>query len=705
MPYLPIRRITAFHWLLAITAVAALLLLSACTTPAQRTQTRASPAPIVAAPLEGETEAERLSAAGDDQAAAQLWMEQAALASPPQAEQLRLKAATALLDDQQWDAAEQILTQLPPTGSVDYQAALTIQQARLQIARNQAQAALLRLSSLDDTVPSAMRPDYHRTRAEAYAAAGNHLESARERVWLDGLLDPTAQADNHQAIWDTLSQIPDAILHSLRSAPPPDVFSGWMELVETARAQRDSPQELDLALNIWRERYAGHPAIPDFVARLAHHVSASVQPAQAGQIGVLLPLTGNLAEAGQALRDGILAAYHGSASPASAPISTPASMQNSAEQYTQSYPQPAAQPSSQPSTQLRFYDTGSDTEQVTALYQRAIAEGAQQVIGPLTKEAVAKLAELGTLPVPVLALNTLDGTDSPPAQLYQYSLAPEDEARQVAERAWQDGHRQALVLMSEGTWSERLLEAFSQHWQTLGGTLLKIQRYGADQRTHSNQVRDLLNIDASEQRHQALSRLLGRQPEFEPRRRQDADFLFLIASATQARLIRPLLRFHRASQLPVYTTSQVHEGTENPLLDADLDGLRFCDMPWVMPESSDPALRDAISQLRPAQEQRYGRLYAMGIDAFQLAPYLRGQQTDMFQRHRGVTGDLTLDSARRVHRGLQWGEYRKGRVVALPPNAPSMPLQDDDGTTDPNQPQELMDDYPAPTAAEAGSER
>lgn len=682
-------------------AGAALLALSGCTTPMKRAPSRASPAPVVAAPTEFQAEADRLSAAGDYQAAAQLWMEQAALASSPQAEQLRLKAATALLNDQQWDVAEQILTQLPPTGAPDYQAALTIQQARLQIAHNQAQAALVRLGTLADTVPSALLPDYHRARAEAYAAAGNHLESARERVWLDGLLDPTAQADNHQAIWDTLSQIPDVVLRNLRSAPPPDVFSGWMELVETARAQRDSPQELDLALNIWRERYAGHPAIPDFVARLAHHASASVPPAQAGQIGVLLPLTGNLGEAGQALRDGILAAYHRSAPPASPPDST--------QQYTESYPQSANPTSSQPSTQLHFYDTGEGTEQVIALYQRAVAEGAQQVIGPLTKEAVAALAELGTLPVPVLALNTLDGTDSPPAQFYQYSLAPEDEARQVAERAWQDGHRRALVLMSEGSWSERLLEAFSQHWQTLGGTLLKIQRYGADQRTHSNQVRDLLNINASEQRHQALSRLLGRQPEFEPRRRQDADFLFLVANATQARLLRPLLRFHRASQLPVYTTSQVHEGTENPLLDADLDGLRFCDMPWVMPDNSDPALRDEIEQLRPEHEQRYGRLYAMGIDAFQLAPYLRGPQTDMFQRHRGVTGDLTLDSTRRVHRSLQWGEYRNGTVIALPsstpPNTAPEPPQDDDGNTDPNQPQELMDDYPAPTAAEAGSER
>lgn len=618
-------------------------------------------------------EVERLLATGDYRAAADRLLIQAAQSTPPQQEELRLAAAMALLRGQYWDDAEQIIAQLPTTGSAEYRARLTIAQARLLIARNQAQTALQRLNALGDNIAPVLLPDYHRARADAYAAAGNPLESARERIWLDGLLDPAAQVDNHQAIWEALSQLPDNVLRTLRTAAPPDVLSGWMELVETVRAHRDNPQQLEIALGIWRERYPGHPAAPDFISRLQQRVSDYGQTAHPGQIGVLLPLSGSLAEAGQALRDGILAAYY--------------QMDN-----------PGA-------TQLRFYDTGTGPEQIWPLYQRAVAEGAQQIIGPLTKESVAALAGVGTLDVPVLALNTLSDTLVPPAQLYQYSLSPEDEAGQVAERAWQDGHRYALVLIPEGSWGDRLLQAFMQQWQTLGGTLLEVQRYGTDQRAYSNSVRDLLNIDASQRRMQALSRLIGRQPEFEPRRRQDADFVFLVANAQQARLLRPLLRFYRASRLPVYTTSQVHEGSGDANLDRDLDGLRFCDMPWMLPsEHPGTRLRTEIARLWPEREQRYTRLYAMGIDALEVAPYLRGLNAGVFSRHPGVTGDLYLDSARRVHRDLQWSEFRNGTPVALPPSIapesePVPPPMDDDSTLDsspaPNPTQDLTDDYPA----------
>ncbi len=663
MPSIPTPSTTQYRWLSATATAAALLALSACTAPTR---------PSTPAPAVPTVNIEQLLAAGDYQAAADHYLKQAALATSPQAEQLQLKAAAALLTGQQWDAAEQILKQLPLTGTADYQAALTIQQARLLIARSQAQTALLRLGALGDTLAPALQPDYHRTRAEAYDAVGNHLESARERVWLDGLLDKTAQAENHQAIWNSLSQSPDAILRNLRSAPPPDVLSGWMELVETTRAQRDNPQQLDIALSIWQERYPNHPALPDFVARLRHRISTTGPASQADHIGVLLPLTGTLAEAGMALRDGILASYY--QSPAEA------------------------------TTQLRFYDTGGRADQIASLYQRAVAEGAQQIIGPLTKESVAALAAIGSLEIPVLALNTLENDTGTPAQFYQYSLSPEDEASQAAERAWLDGHRRALALVPEGVWGERLLLAFTTQWQTLGGTLLEVQKYGTDQRTYSNDVRNLLNIDASEQRHQAISRLIGQQPEFETRRRQDADLVFLVASASQARLLRPLLRFHRASSVPVYTTSQVHEGAGNTTLDHDLDGLRFCDMPWVLPSAQPDTRRADISRLWPEREQRYPRLYAMGIDAFQLTPYLRESQTGMLGRYAGVTGTLYLDNARRVHRSLEWLEFKNGAVVVLPPsNLPeSATILGNDSNLDSTSPQDLMDDIPAPTPDSGG---
>lgn len=651
---------SATHRLLAAAALT-LLLAHGCATPPRHT----APAADVAA-----QETARLIAAGDYRGAAERLLAEAERAQPPRREELQLEAVETLLRGQHFDAAETLLARLPQTGSDSYRTRLAITQARILLGRGQAQAALQRLATASDTVPPALLVDFHRTRAEAYAAAGNSLESARERVWLDGLLDVADRPDNQQAIWQALTQLPDAVLAGMRTAPPPDAFSGWLELIETTRAQRDNPQQLDIALVIWQERYPRHPAAPDFIAGLRERLAEFSRATQPGQIGVLLPLSGSLAEAGQAIRDGMLAAY----------VQSPAHA----------------------TTRLRFYDVGS--EDIQGHYQRAVADGAQLIIGPLTKESVATLAGSASLPVPVLALNTLAEDTPAPAQFYQFSLAPEDEATQVAESAWQDGHRGALVLLPEGVWGERILRAFTQHWQTLGGTLLEVQHYGTDQRDYSNTVRELLDIDASQRRHQALTRLLGRQPEFEPRRRQDADFVFMIGQAQQARLLRPLLRFHNASLLPVYATSQIYEGGGNASLDHDLDGLRFCDMPWILSsEHPGVALRAEIGRLWPAQEQRYSRLYALGIDALQVTPYLRGLGDGTFARHPGVTGDLYLDRERRVHRDLQWAEFRNGVPTVLPANLPrtaEMSVSDDEA-----EPQDFTDEYPAAEDAPAAPGR
>ena len=249
-----------------------------------------------------------------------------------------------------------------------------------------------------------------------------------------------------------------------------------MELVETSRAQRDNPQQLSIALNIWQERYPGHPAQPDFVARLQHQVSS----------------TGPATHAGSHWR-----VCYRSAARSPRPV-WPCVMASS-----RAIINPQQRPPRSCVFMIRPGIPAGAPIRSQALYQQAVAEGAQQIIGPLTKESVAALAGMGSFQIPVLALNTLDNETSSPAQFYQFSLSPEDEASQVAERAWQDGQRRALALVPEGAWGDRLLQAFTQQWQILGGTLLEVQRYSSDQRSYSNDVRHLLNIDASEKRHQA----------------------------------------------------------------------------------------------------------------------------------------------------------------------------------------------------------
>ncbi len=630
-------------------ALATLLLLNACAGPSRQAE---SPT-VTGTPSDS---AERHVASGDYSAAANVFLRQAEHAQAPQREALQLSAAEALLRGKQAEHAARILEKLPPAGSPAYQTRMALAQARVFLARQQPQAALQRLAAISDSVPPAQMVDFHHVRIDAYSAAGNHLESARERVWLDGLLEQSAQPSNHQQIWASLSRLPDAVLANMRTAPPPDVFSGWLELVETTHALRATPSQLEIALAIWRERYPGHPAQPDFLTALQGRDPAT--PPADGQIAVLLPLSGALAEAGMAVRDGLLSAHFQTATATHQP--------------------------------LRFYDTGSGAERVWSLYQRAVSEGAQQVIGPLSKEAVSALAAAGELTVPVLALNNLPDDKPAPAHLYQFALTPEDEAEQVAARAWKDGLRLALVLIPDNALGRRLQLAFVQHWQTLGGTLLDVRSYGTDQNSYSDIVRGLLKLDVSEQRLQDLTRLLGQKPVFIPRPRQDAAVVFLAGQPDQARLLRPLFNFHHAENVPIYATSQVYAGVSTANLDRDLNGLRFCDMPWMLPMGHPgAALRGEINRLWPSRALRYARLYALGIDALQLMPILHGLQNGSFARHPGVTGDLYLDKDRRIHRELQWAQFQNGQLVALPENT-TLPVN-----PQPPNLQDVTDEFPA----------
>ena len=97
------------------------------------------------------------------------------------------------------------------------------------------------------------------------------------------------------------------------------------------------------------------------------------------------------------------------------------------------------------------------------------------VIGPLDKESVAQLNRAMELEVPVLALNQVPSEGLPSPDLYQFGLSPEDEAIQVADRAWTDGFSIAVALTPAGDWGDRIASAFRERWEELGGVLAEQQ--------------------------------------------------------------------------------------------------------------------------------------------------------------------------------------------------------------------------------------
>jgi outer membrane PBP1 activator LpoA protein len=609
---------------LLLLALAGIYLLAGCTAGVRETPPRAD--------NRLQSQAQALEGTGDYRGAAALYLQAAEQAAAPLKQEYLLAGADLLLRGHNADRAGSILAgidyaTLPGAQRQHYD----LSQARLALLRHHPDQALQHLQSMPAGGPSLV--DYHRLRAEAYLLDNNYLASARERIALDGLLnDPQQKLENQFAIWAALTHLTDAQLRDMRMAPPPDVLSGWMELVELTRLYLQQPQALAGVIPQWRTRYPGHPASGIFITRLLEGMGTATQPPQ---IGILLPLSGSLAEAGGAIRDGILAAYYDTSADSRRPV-------------------------------LRLYDVGAGPGDVAARYQQAVADGAKFVIGPLRKEAVQTLLQQQQLPVPILTLNQVDSDAAVNPAVYQFGLSPEDEARQVARRAWQDGHRRAIAFTPQGNWGERVYAAFAEEWGKLGGTVLAHQDYDPQEADHSRVISTTLNLDDSKAREAELARVLGQRLEFEPRRRQDVDFFFLLATPEQARLIRPQLSFFRAQQVPVYSTSHVYSGLPDRARDMDLNGLVFCGMPWTL-EADSPwqELKRNLDERWPDNAASHERFYALGIDAYRIVPYLDRFESGLLGSYQGVTGNLTLDTRQQVHRTLMWAKFRHGLPYLL----------------------------------------
>jgi hypothetical protein len=274
------------------------------------------------------------------------------------------------------------------------------------------------------------------------------------------------------------------------------------------------------------------------------------------------------------------------------------------------------------------------------------------------------------LPVPTLALNYSNISENLPKELYQFGLSPEDEARQVAEKAWLDGHNQAIVLVPQGLWGDRIYTAFQQQWGMFGGEVIEKQTFAANDSDFSQPLQKLLNIDESRNRISLVRRILGTRIETEPRRRKDIDFIFVAALPPQARQIRPQLKFFYAADLPLYATSHVFSGVAQPGKDRDMDDIVFCDMPWVLDDASQQGaqLWQDIAPTWPERAESLRRLYALGVDSFNIIPHLRRLSAYHFQQFEGQTGTLNLDDSNRIMRQLLWARFENGAPKLLDDN-------------------------------------
>jgi outer membrane PBP1 activator LpoA protein len=338
-------------------------------------------------------------------------------------------------------------------------------------------------------------------------------------------------------------------------------------------------------------------------------------------VALLLPLSGRQQSAGMAVRDGFIAAH------------LAASGSQRAE--------------------VLVYDVA--LLGVGEAHAQAQNAGAGLIVGPLLRESVQAINQIGGT-VPVLALNYLPDGEPARAGLWQFGLAPEDEAREIAAHAVALGQRRAISLAPDNSWGRRLQSAFEAHFTALGGQVVAARLYPPGESDFSPELRTALAYQ-------------DKSPTFAGGRRQDIDLVFLAATHATGKLIYPQLRFYGAGNLPTYSSSAIWEDGDTDA--SDLNGITFPDGPWMIaPDSRSASLKSQLARWWGPQSLTLSRLYALGHDAWQLLPAIRGQSMPGPFRDgaiEGLTGTLDADTTGRIHRRLQWATIRGGQPTpALP---------------------------------------
>lgn len=564
----------------------------------------------------------------------------AQLKKSPERENLLLQAAKLYLAQGKTDRAHNLVNEIEAEkcsepGFATYselQASFALNSGNLDEARRILTNHRLerQLNALDVEQEARLRD----ARAQIFERSGQLAESISERIGRSAILTSNSDTSlNQEALWRTLLTMPLRELQT-RSTQGGGITQGWYSLAALSKNNTQDLEGQQAQLSLWLKQWKNHPAngnLPKDLSLLQELIHQ-----QPKKIALLLPLQGRLGEAGNAVSDGFFAAYYHSINVSA---NTPSGQRQAPV--------------------IHQYDT---SQGAVAAYQKALTEGADIIIGPLDKEDVNQISRTAHFPVPLLSLNyaSLSDAQAKP-NFFQFGLAVEDEARQVARQAIQDGHRRALVVAPKQDVSERSVQAFSEEWQKLGGTLVNRIVF-TDQAFFTEALRSTLLIDASSARMSQLKQQLGTKLEFTPRRRADIDMVFIAATPSQGRQIKPTLAFHYASDLPVYATSTIYSGEVDVANNEDLNGILFSTIPWLF-DSNNPA-KQAIAQ-HTKSSAVYSRLHALGADAFHLYARLPQLQQAPQMRLYGATGSLHLLADGRIEREQVWARFQGGLVQPM----------------------------------------
>ena len=592
-----------------------------------------------AAPLSAEQA--RLAAEKDLQLAQQT--------DPPDKQAQQLSAAQSLIQANLITEGNAVLQHIDEVAlSPDLAPLKHLLSAQVAVTLGKRAQALQQLRQIQSEIPTLstdMQQRYYALLARVFMQSGDVVKSIKAHLALSGLLsDETKQLENNKKIAHLLQITPSSTLNALAMDDTNPMLRDWAALALLTRMDTDFNTWLN-ALSHWQSAQTD-----PMLSRLIPQAASSITPEdlpfpeQPQQVALLLPLSGRLASSGEAIEKGFLTAYYNALDTSSS--------QNRLKQ-------------------VKIYDTANG-QPIETLYQQALDDGADIVVGPLLKANLNTLIRQHALRVPTIGLNNTDNTtsntffafSSPTQHLYQFALSADDETQQVANKAWRDGKHRAFVFVPDTLWGAKVATVFEKTWRSYGADVVQTINYD-DKTDLDSTVKTAFNVDQSNKRANQLMRVLGIKVKTTPRRREDVDMIFMATNPTTARQLMPLFKFYYADNVPVYATSSIYGGSFDQA-NRDLNGVLFCDMPFLLSQQgSYLSYRQQLHQLWPNETGSAQRLYALGLDAYALIKQINQMTVLPLFMMPDQTGWLSIQKPQRVYRQLDWAQMNNAKAQLI----------------------------------------
>ena len=454
-----------------------------------------------------------------------------------------------------------------------------------------------------------------------------------------------------------LAMLPAETLQAPQSTP---YKAGWYDLAYTYQRYQVRPNKMKTSVEAWRIAYSDHYLLSHMPSQVINLPEFS--PYNPEQIAILLPLSGRLQGAGQAVQYGISKAF---------------------------YQQQKNKKEGEISPKLHFIDTVGSTDKEIASKMKSL--NIDFIIGPLMKHEIEGLLPLiestPTLILnafPELAENQKEDKDEinikgdedgeivvNKSVHFSFTLSPEDEAAQAATFMQLNGHKNPLILAPNNDYGKRVAAAFNEQWNKSHNGKQNSKyvevHYFKNKGQFAHFVDKALKTNESKQRINQMIAVTRDKLEYEVRSRRDIDAIYVVSKRNELILLKPFISIAIspfAKEIPLYANSRSHAQDKLHTQDKELVDLHFSDNTFLLNDNL--TLTPASKRLLKNKNNSTMRLMGLGYDSYQLIYQVEQMKYIKNYSYKGYLGKLTIDPNNKIQIQLGWATYSKeGKLIEV----------------------------------------